>query len=53
MTCFYVHLCFTDSKSSLYVYQVTFSLLEKIKHIISLHAIQNVVSLVYLPLSLL
>jgi hypothetical protein len=41
----------TDGKCSLYVYQAKFSLLEKRKHIISLHAIQNVVSLIYLPLS--
>ena len=43
---------FTDGKHSLYVYQAIFSLLEKTKHIISLHTIQNVVSLVFLPLSL-
>ena len=42
---------FTDGKSSLYVYQTKFSLFEKIKHILSLHTIQNVVSLIYLPLS--
>jgi hypothetical protein len=43
---------FTDCKCSLYVYQAKFSLLDKMKHIISLHAIQNVLSLIYLPLSL-
>jgi hypothetical protein len=41
----------TDGKCSIYFYQAKFSLLEKTKHIISLHAIQNVVSLIYLPLS--
>ena len=34
-----------------YVYLAKFSLLVKTKHIISLHTIQNVVSLLYLPLS--
>jgi hypothetical protein len=42
---------FTDGKC-LYVYQTKFSLLGKIKHMISLHTIQNVLSLLYLPLSL-
>ena len=42
---------FTDGKCFLYVYQAKFSLLDKIKDIISLHTIQNVVSLIYLPLS--
>ena len=42
---------FTDCKCVLYLYQEKFSLLEKLKHIMSLHAIQNVVSFIYLPLS--
>ena len=36
---------FTDGKCSLYVYHAKVSILEKTKFIISLHAIQNVVSL--------
>jgi hypothetical protein len=36
---------FTDGKCSLYVYHTKVSLLEQTKHIISLHTIQNVVSL--------
>src|ERR1700761_9594343 len=42
---------FTDCKCFLYVYQANFSPSKKIKHIISLHTIQNVVSFTYLPLS--
>jgi uncharacterized membrane protein len=42
---------FTDGKCPLFVYQATFLLFEKTNHIMSLHAIQNVVSLIYLPLS--
>ena len=36
---------FTDGKCSLYLYHAKVSLLEKTKHIMSLHTIQNVVSL--------
>jgi hypothetical protein len=43
---------FTDCKCFLYIYQAKFSLLGKTEHIISLQTIQNVVSLLYLPLAL-
>jgi hypothetical protein len=35
---------FIDGKHSLYVYQAKVSFLDKTKHIMSLHTIQNVVS---------
>ena len=43
---------FIDGKCSLYLYQAKVSFIDKIKHIMSLHTIQNVVSLLYLPLYL-
>ena len=41
----------TDGESFLYVYQPKFSLLEKIKPVMSLHTIQNVVSFIHVHLS--
>ena len=42
---------FTDGICSLYVYQSKSSLLQKMKHIISLPTIQKVIPLIYIPFS--
>ena len=42
---------FTDGKCFLYyIYQANFSLFEKLKHIMSLHTIKNVLLFIYLSL---